>query len=105
MALPGDDLNGAEVEFSPDRALSAAQCVEGVGVDFFPRVSGTELEQYATDAEPHDGADFEQLQSDRIHLRLCPGSAFQPQPSQRFHQGVSQGGEVETELVALHLVG
>ena len=38
MALPGDDLIGAEVEFSPDRALSAAQCVEGVGVDFFPRV-------------------------------------------------------------------
>jgi hypothetical protein len=59
---------------------SAAQGVEGVSVDVFPWVAGAEPEQHAAHADPYDGADFEQLQADRIHLRLCQCGVFQPQP-------------------------
>ena len=45
---------------------SATQGVEGLRVDVFPGVGGAELKQDAAHAEPHDGADFEQLQTDRL---------------------------------------
>ena len=84
---------------------SAAQGVEGLDVEVFPGVGGAELEQYAAHADSYDGADFEQLHADRIHLRLGLGGTFQSQPPQRFDQRVSQCGEVETQLVAFHFVG
>lgn len=49
--------------------------MEGLGVEVFPGVGEVELEQYTAHADPYDGADFEQLQADRIHLRLGPGGA------------------------------
>jgi len=87
------------------RRRSTAQCVEGSRIDIFPRVTRTELQQHAAYAEAHDSPDFEQLQADRIDLRLGPLGAFEGQPPQRFHQGVSHSGEVEPQLIALHLVG
>src|SRR5580692_6245197 len=87
------------------RGYSAAQSVEGLGVEILPGIGGTELEQDATHADPNDGADLQQLEADGIHLGLGPGSTFQSQAPQRFHQGVSHGGEVETQLVAFHFVG
>jgi hypothetical protein len=63
---------------------------------FFPGICGAESEEDAAHADPDDGADLEQLEADRIHLRLGPLCAFQAQPAQRFHQRVGQ--RVEAQL-------
>jgi hypothetical protein len=52
--------------------------VENLCVDLFPGISGTELQQYAAYADAYDGADLEQLQADRIHLRLAQAVPFSP---------------------------
>ena len=62
------------------RWRSAAQGVEGVGVQVVPGIGGTELKEDPAHANATDGADFEQHQTDRIHLRLGPGSTFQSLP-------------------------
>jgi len=85
------------------RPASAAQRVEGPGVSLFPRIVGTEFQPHAPGADMDDGADFEQLEPDRIHLRLGPLGALQRQPSERFNQRISQRRQVQPQLIALHL--
>ena len=91
--------------FWPRWRRSAAQRVEGPSVNLFPRICGTEFQPHAAGADPDDGADFEQLEPDRIHLRLGPLGALQRQPPERFNQRISQRRQVQPELIALHFFG
>src|ERR1700686_3674113 len=105
MAPPGRS-HGSRWKCSwPPAALSAAQGVEGLCEEVFPGIGRVELKHDAAHADAHDGADLEQLETDRIDLSLSPLCALQAQPAQRLHQGVCQRGEVEAQLIALHLVG
>ena len=61
---------------------STAQGVEGVGVDVFPRISGTELEEDAAHADAHDSADLERPEADGVDLRLGPPGTLQAQAAQ-----------------------
>ena len=63
--------------------VSTAQSMEGLREDIFPGIGGSELEQDAAHADSDDGADLEQLEPDRIDLRLGPLSAFEAEPAQR----------------------
>ena len=94
-----------ESGFQSDVCLSPTQSVEGIREDIFPRIGRTDLEQDAAYADTHDGSDLEQFAADRVHLRLSPIGAFQGQPPERLNQRVGQRGEVQPELIALHLVG
>jgi hypothetical protein len=84
---------------------SAAQGVEGMDEDILPWIGAAHLEQDAAHADADDGADLEQLQPDGIDLGFGPLGALEGQPTQGFHQRVSHRGEVEAELIALHLIG
>ena len=85
------------------QSASAAQGVVGAGVDVLPRIEGMHLQPHAPGADAYQGADFEQLEPDRIHLRLSPLGALQRQPPQRFNQRISQRRQVQPQLIALHL--
>jgi len=62
-------------------AVSAAQGVEGLCEEFFPGISRVELKEDAAHADAHDGADLEQLETDRIDLSLRPFGALEAQPA------------------------
>src|SRR3984893_11302874 len=48
------------------------------------------------------GADCQQLQANRRALRALPVRAAQREPPQVMHQNVSDGGEVQPQLIAAH---
>src|SRR5208282_3117945 len=81
---------------------SASQRVESLSIDLLPRIGGTEFQPHTPGADMYEGADFEQLEPDRIDLRLSPLGALQRQPPQRFNQRISQRRQVQPELIALH---
>ncbi len=85
------------------QSASAAQGVVGAGVDVLPRIEGMHLQPHAPGAAAYQGADFEQLEPDRIHMRLSPLGALQRQPPQRFNQRISQRRQVQPQMIALHL--
>ena len=66
--------------------ISTAQGVEGLSEDIFPGIGGVELQGNAADADAHDGADLEQLETDGIDLSLGPVCALQAQSAQGFDQ-------------------
>jgi hypothetical protein len=67
---------------------SAAQGVEGCGVDMFPGICAAHLEHDAARAEAYDGADLEQLETDGIDLSLSPFGSLQGQASQGLDQRI-----------------
>src|SRR6185437_7478003 len=79
--------------------------MESASVEVFPGLGGTELKDDAAEADAHDCAELEQLKDDDVNLGLSPFGSREGQATQGFHQGVGQCREVQTQLVALHLVG
>ena len=87
------------------QSTSAAQRVEGPSVNLLPRIGGAEFQPHAPGADAYPGADLEQPEPDRIHLRFGPLGALERQPPQRFNQRIGQRRQVQPQLIALHLLG